>query len=144
MSVILASQDGAEAIEARVHDLFAGSFPAERLEVVVALDAARARATPGRLAHLGPRVTVLVGDAPGGKASSLNAAVRVARHELLVFTDTAQRFLKLSKAEAAVLIDQPVVPVFFYVRRFLVKSYVSGFEENPRGLNLSRWISVAK
>lgn len=59
-------------------------------------------------------------------------------------TDPAQRFLMLNKAEAVVLADQPVVPVFFYVRRFLVKSYVSGFEENPRGLNLSRWIGVSK
>lgn len=99
VSVILASHDEVAAIEARVHDLFAGSFPAERLEVVVALDAARARATPEALAHLGPRVTVLAGDAPGGKASSLNAAVRAARHDLLVFTDTAQRFDRNAIAE---------------------------------------------
>ena len=92
VSVILASHDEAHAIEARVRDLFAGNHPRDKLEVIVALDAARARATPATLAHLGPDVTVIIGDAPGGKASSLNAAVRAAHHELLVFADTAQRF----------------------------------------------------
>jgi oligopeptide transport system substrate-binding protein len=58
--------------------------------------------------------------------------------------DPAQRFALFAEAEAMVLADQPVVPVFFYMRRFLVKPYVSGFEENPRGLNLSRWLGVAK
>jgi cellulose synthase/poly-beta-1,6-N-acetylglucosamine synthase-like glycosyltransferase len=35
---------------------------------------------------------VVLGDAPGGKAATLNAAVRAARHDVLVFADTAQRF----------------------------------------------------
>jgi cellulose synthase/poly-beta-1,6-N-acetylglucosamine synthase-like glycosyltransferase len=92
VSVILASHDEAAAIEERVRDLLAGDYPADRLEVVVALDAARARTTPAALAHLGPSVRVLAGDAPGGKASSLNAAVRASHSDILVFTDTAQRF----------------------------------------------------
>jgi oligopeptide transport system substrate-binding protein len=58
--------------------------------------------------------------------------------------DPAQRFPLLAQAEAAMLADQPLVPVFFYVRRFLVKPYVTGFEENPRGINLSRWLGVRK
>jgi oligopeptide transport system substrate-binding protein len=58
--------------------------------------------------------------------------------------DPAARFLMLSRAEAAALADQPVIPLFFYVRRFLVKPYVAGFQENSRGLNLSRWISLKK
>jgi hypothetical protein len=37
-------------------------------------------------------VTVVAGDAAGGKAANLNAAVRQAHNELLVFADTAQRF----------------------------------------------------
>jgi ABC-type oligopeptide transport system substrate-binding subunit len=57
-------------------------------------------------------------------------------------TDLGRRLVKLSTAEALVLADQPVVPLFFYVRRFLVKPHITGFEENPRGLNLSRWLGV--
>jgi oligopeptide transport system substrate-binding protein len=59
-------------------------------------------------------------------------------------TDLGQRLVRLSAAEALVLTDQPVIPLFFYVRRFLVKPYITGFEENPRGLNLSRWLGVRK
>ena len=92
VSVTIASSDDADAIRARVADVLATHYPAELIEVVVALDAARAKATPSDLQGLDPRVTIIVGDAPGGKSSSLNAAVRHAHHELLVFTDTAQRF----------------------------------------------------
>ena len=38
------------------------------------------------------RVRVVTGDAPGGKSAALNAGVRAARGEVLVFTDTHQRF----------------------------------------------------
>ncbi len=58
--------------------------------------------------------------------------------------DPVRRAGLLSQAEASMLADHPIIPVFFYVRRFLVKPYVQGFEPNPRGLNLSRWISVSK
>lgn len=58
--------------------------------------------------------------------------------------DPAQRLVLLGQAEAAMLAQQPVIPVFFYVRRFLVKPYVKGFTENARGLNLSRWLDVQK
>ena len=58
--------------------------------------------------------------------------------------DAAERLKMLGRAEAFVLADQPVIPVFFYVRRFLVKPYITGFEENARGLNLSRWLGVSK
>ena len=92
VSVIIASHDDAAAITARVQDVLAGEYPPHLIEVVVALDAARAKTTPEALQHLDSRVRVLRGDAPGGKAPALNAAVRAARHELLVFTDTAQKF----------------------------------------------------
>jgi cellulose synthase/poly-beta-1,6-N-acetylglucosamine synthase-like glycosyltransferase len=38
------------------------------------------------------RVQVVRGDEPGGKAAALNAGVRAARGELLVFADSGQRF----------------------------------------------------
>ena len=92
VSVIIASHDEAAPINARIDDVLRSHFPADRIEVLVALDAARARATVEELKRADARVTFLVGDAPGGKASSLNAAVRMARNEILVFTDTAQQF----------------------------------------------------
>ncbi|HET7459449.1 MAG TPA: glycosyltransferase, partial [Gemmatimonadaceae bacterium] len=65
----------------------------DRLQVVVALDAVNGRASAADLLAAGdPRVTVVTGDLPGGKAATLNAGVRAATGELLVFTDTHQRF----------------------------------------------------
>ena len=92
VSVILASSGDADAIRSRVADLLASSYPPERIQVVVALDSARGKASIAELDGLDARVLVIAGDAPGGKAASLNAAVRHANHEILVFADTAQRF----------------------------------------------------
>lgn len=92
VSVILASCNDAESIRARVANLLETDHPANLLEVIVALDAANAEATPGELAGLDERVHVVVGDAPGGKSATLNAGVRAARNPLLVFADTQQRF----------------------------------------------------
>lgn len=98
VAVVVASRDEPAAIADRVADVLASHYPADRLRVVVGVDAtvadqARAIAEVGRLA---PNATVVAGDAPGGKAATLNAAVRAATGgggaELLVFTDTGQRF----------------------------------------------------
>lgn len=92
VSIVLASASDAISIRDRVADLLLTSHPASRVQVVVALDAVNAQATREALHGMDARVTVLTGDMPGGKAATLNAAVRAARHELLVFADTAQRF----------------------------------------------------
>lgn len=92
VSVAIASSEAGSAIRDRVVDVLSSSYPGILLEVVVAIDAARGKATLEELVGIDPRVTVVVGDAPGGKAATLNAAVRAARHDILVFTDTAQRF----------------------------------------------------
>lgn len=92
VSVIIASADDAAAIRARVGDVLGVEYPPDQIEVIVALDNASARATPQELYNVDPRVSAIRGDAPGGKACALNAAVRAARSEVLVFTDTAQVF----------------------------------------------------
>ncbi|HEU4630932.1 MAG TPA: glycosyltransferase [Gemmatimonadaceae bacterium] len=92
VSVVVASADPAAQIAARVHDLLAATYPADRLEIVLALDAVNGRARPEELAGLDGRVRVVPGDLPGGKAATLNAGVRAAAGDLLVFTDTHQRF----------------------------------------------------
>lgn len=57
--------------------------------------------------------------------------------------DPAARMALLAEAEAMMLADYPAIPVFFYVRRFLVQPHVEGFIANSRGLNLSRYLSLA-
>lgn len=105
VTAVVASADDAESIRARVANLLDTDYPAHLLEVVVALDAVNGRATPEMLDFADPRVRVVVGDQPGGKASTLNAGVRAAGGELLVFSDTHQRFDRRSiPALAAALV----------------------------------------
>jgi cellulose synthase/poly-beta-1,6-N-acetylglucosamine synthase-like glycosyltransferase len=92
VSLIVASADEAQAIRERVGDLLSTRYPAGLLEIIVALDAAYGKATIDELSGLDARVRVVQGDSPGGKATALNAGVRAASHEVLVFADTAQRF----------------------------------------------------
>ncbi|MDQ3995524.1 MAG: glycosyltransferase, partial [Gemmatimonadota bacterium] len=53
------------------------------------------------------RCTVVLGDEPGGKAATLNAAVRAARGEILVFTDTGQRFQRDAIEHLVTALQQP-------------------------------------
>lgn len=95
VTVVLATIDRPDVIRARVQDLLASEYPADLLDVVVAID----RSAPGAadaLDDLGPQVRFVAGDAPGGKAASLNAGVRAAKGTTLVFTDAAQRFEPLT------------------------------------------------
>ncbi len=107
VTVIVATRDPAPMIERRVADVLAAEYPAELLSVVIALDSAGSRAMPTQLTTFGPRVAVLVGDAPGGKAAALNAGVRAATGEVLVMADTAQTF---SPGAIRALVDSLAVP----------------------------------
>ncbi len=89
VTVIVATRDP-EAICERVANLLASDYPAGRLDVVVAIDALSTSATP--IECPGGSSRLVAGDAPGGKASTLNAGVRHATGDVLVFADAAQRF----------------------------------------------------
>jgi cellulose synthase/poly-beta-1,6-N-acetylglucosamine synthase-like glycosyltransferase len=92
VSVVVATRDGAEAIAARLRNLLETDYPADRLEVVIACDPASGSRDPALGSLETPRVRVVVGDQPGGKAATLNAGVRAASGDVLVFADIAQRF----------------------------------------------------
>lgn len=113
VTVVLATREPAVVIAERVRDLLAADYPADRLSVVVAVDA-RATAVSADVAHDvaaivqgDPRVRVVAGDAPGGKAAALNAGVRAATGERLVFTDTHQRFARDTIAQLAAALADP-------------------------------------
>jgi cellulose synthase/poly-beta-1,6-N-acetylglucosamine synthase-like glycosyltransferase len=91
VSVVVATIGDDDAIRERVRDLARSQYPADLLDVVIALDARRTPATVS--VPVGDlRVCIVRGDAPGGKAMALNAGVRAATGDVLVFTDLAQRF----------------------------------------------------
>ena len=92
VTAIVATRADASAVRERVDDLLRSEYPASMLDVVVAYDD---RATEPMATWSGAeaaRVRVVRGDQPGGKAAALNAGVRAARGEVLVFADSGQRF----------------------------------------------------
>lgn len=46
--------------------------------------------------------------------------------------------------EIGVCLPTPVIPVYFYGRRFLVQPYVKGFVPNQRAVNPSRYLSIQR
>jgi biofilm PGA synthesis N-glycosyltransferase PgaC len=98
VSVIIATRDDEGVVRSRIADCLRCAYPPDKLEVVVAVDrqscelAARYLSRVADSASPDGRCTIVLGDHPGGKAAALNAAVRAARGEILVFTDTRQRF----------------------------------------------------
>ncbi len=93
VTAIVASRDDAATIAARVADFLLADYPADRLNVVVGLDSTGApRLDDIRAACGGGNVAVVAANSPGGKAAGLNAAVRAADGDVLVFSDVQQRF----------------------------------------------------
>lgn len=60
-----------------------------------------------------------------------------------VATDPAERAGLLARAEAGLLEDVPVIPVFFRVSKRLVKPYIRGYRANPLGHVASRDLAIA-
>jgi oligopeptide transport system substrate-binding protein len=54
----------------------------------------------------------------------------------------AARMQRLQRAEAEMLKDMPVIPLFFYVSRHLLKQTVTGYRPNVRDIHLSRYMGV--
>jgi len=105
VTAIVATRADAMAVRERVNDLLQSEYPDALLDVIVAYDA---RATETLPMWTGPgrdRVRIVRGDEPGGKASALNAGVRAARGDVLVFADSGQRF----GADAIALLTQAVM-----------------------------------
>lgn len=53
-----------------------------------------------------------------------------------------QRLIALRDAEARLLEQQLIIPLYYYVSRHLVKPDVHGFEDNLMDIHLSRWLSL--
>lgn len=91
VTVVIATAEPIEVVNARVRDVLEADYPTALLDVVVSVDYQAEWSDEARCLR-DPRLHIVRGDAPGGKAAALNAGARHARGEILVFTDSAQRF----------------------------------------------------
>ena len=92
VSIVVATRDEPAAVRARVEDCLRAANAPAQLEVVVAFDA-KGGAEPLESGFpTSGSVRYVRGDEPGGKAATLNAGVRAASGDIIVFTDTSQRF----------------------------------------------------
>lgn len=92
VAVIIATREAPDVVSRRVDDLLKGRYPRELLQVIVAVDARSPFAPERYAAELRGRALIVQGDDPGGKAAALNAGVRAASNELLLFADSHQTF----------------------------------------------------
>lgn len=90
VSIVIATRDAPELVAERVRNCLGSAYPAGLLEIVIATDfrSAHAYEDLSRVSN----VLLVQGDEPGGKAAALNAGVRKAGGEVIVFADTGQRF----------------------------------------------------
>jgi cellulose synthase/poly-beta-1,6-N-acetylglucosamine synthase-like glycosyltransferase len=91
--VLVATRDDPAFALERVRNLRATDYPARLLRVLVAVDATSPHPIDAYRAALSGLGDVVGGDSPGGKAATLNAAVRSAGStDVLVFADVGQEF----------------------------------------------------
>lgn len=92
-SVVIATRDAIELVTRRIANLEYHRDELQALEIIVAVDRAGGIEAERYRHALGSKAVVVDGDAPGGKAATLNAGVRAASHDILIFADSAQEFL---------------------------------------------------
>ncbi len=86
VTVLVGAYNEADNIRARIENLLAQDYPADRLEIVVASDGSSDETVAIAESFDDPRVRAL--DLPrGGKGNALNLAVPETNGEILVFTD---------------------------------------------------------
>ncbi len=92
VSVLVPAYNEAEAIAATLEALLAQDYPRDKLQILVVSDCS-SDGTDDIVRSFADRGVELLRQAErGGKALGLNAAVRAARHEILVFCDANARF----------------------------------------------------
>jgi len=92
VSVVIATRDDPAAVRARVEDCLRASDVPAPIDVIVALDRRCAWESIETYGTTRGTVRFVRGDEPGGKAATLNAGVRAATGDVIVFADTSQRF----------------------------------------------------
>jgi cellulose synthase/poly-beta-1,6-N-acetylglucosamine synthase-like glycosyltransferase len=107
VSIVIAARDEAKRLPARIANLLAVDYPAERREIIVVSDGSADR-TRDALASFRKEVTLLELPA-SGKAVALNAGAAHATGDILVFTDARQSFAEDALLELTAPFRDPAV-----------------------------------
>jgi oligopeptide transport system substrate-binding protein len=75
---------------------------------------------------------------PGWSSARYDALVRQAERTV----DLGRRAALLAEAEALALAEHPVAPLYYYAGRRVISRRVTGWQENVRGVHLSRWLGL--
>ena len=129
VTVVIAAYNAGRHIEARLDNLLAQSYPADRLQIIVVDDGSNDD-TWQRLARWAdhPQVTLIAQPENGGKARALNTGLAAAKSEIVVLADVRQTYKPDTIAELVAHFTDPGVGA---VTGNLV--FVNGDEPDPQG-----------
>lgn len=92
VSVVIAVHNGESTIEGRLQNLLEQEYPHEQFEIIVVSDGSSDRTVACAEACVFEHVSVYALEKNAGKAVALNHAVKMAKGEIIVFTDARQEF----------------------------------------------------
>lgn len=107
VSIVIAARNEAARLAARIENLLALDYPADRRQIIVISDGS-SDDTLRVLAAFGPAVETVAAP-PRGKASSLNAGVARATGTILVFADARQMFAPDAVRELVAPFTDPAI-----------------------------------
>ena len=108
-SIVIATRDEVGLVSKRVANIESHREELQSLEIIVAVDHSGRIGAERYQEALCERVIVVEGDFPGGKAATLNAGVRAATNDIVIFADTAQEFLPGAMRSLVEMVRQPAI-----------------------------------
>ena len=109
VDLVIAMHNERENVAPKMKNCFELDYPAEKLNLIVSLDAPTDQTDAVVAGYAGPRVKILSSSVRRGKAAALNNALTVATSEIVVFTDARQRFDPSAIRELVANFSDPTV-----------------------------------
>jgi biofilm PGA synthesis N-glycosyltransferase PgaC len=110
VSVVVVAHNEGGRIAAKIENLLALDYPADRIEIVIASDGSTDD-TVARARAFAPKVRVAAFDRRRGKPAVLNDVIPMVRGAIVVFADTRQRFERSAVAALVQSFADPAVGV---------------------------------
>jgi len=134
VSIVIAARDEEKNIKSRIENLFSQDYPVDKLEIIIISDGSidgtplivrkviDQRGKMGELDGNPIRVKLIELNIKQGKPNALNAGVREAAGDFIVFTDARQKFNKNAVRELIANFNDPTVGSVSGELKFFEKS----------------------